>query len=48
MAAMQLFHLIRGEPTQKMTLFDTEIVVRRSCGCELAVKPSEADIEVNA
>jgi LacI family transcriptional regulator len=37
-AAEQLFHLIRGEPTESKILFETELVVRRSCGCELAVK----------
>lgn len=39
MAAKQLLQLIRGEPAEKKTLFDTEIVVRRSCGYKLAVKP---------
>jgi len=41
MAAKQLFHLIRGEPTEGLTLFKTEIIVRRSCGYKLAV-PSGA------
>lgn len=39
-AAKQLFHLIRGEATGNKILFETELVVRRSCGCELAVKSS--------
>lgn len=47
MAAKQLLHLIRGEPTEKMTLFATEIVVRHSCGYELAVKQN-AEIDANA
>ncbi|MBK8903888.1 MAG: LacI family DNA-binding transcriptional regulator [Anaerolineaceae bacterium] len=39
-AARQLFHLIRGEPTESKILFETELVVRRSCGCDLAAKPA--------
>lgn len=38
MAAKQLFHLIRGEPTEEISLFKTEMVIRQSCGYELAVK----------
>jgi DNA-binding LacI/PurR family transcriptional regulator len=38
MAAKKLFHLIRGEPTELLTSFKTEIVVRQSCGHKLAVK----------
>ena len=47
MAAKQLLHLIRGEPTEKLTWFATEIVIRRSCGHELAAKLDEANIEAN-
>lgn len=46
MAAKQLINLIRGEPTEQTTLFETEIVIRRSCGYELAVE-SYADAEVH-
>ncbi len=38
MAARQLFHLIRSEPAEPITLFDTKIIVRRSCGHKAVVK----------
>ena len=31
-ATQQLCHLIQGEPTESVTIFKTEIVVRQSCG----------------
>ena len=39
-AAQQLCHLIQGEPTEPVTLFRTEIIVRQSCGCKLTAKES--------
>jgi DNA-binding LacI/PurR family transcriptional regulator len=37
-AVEQLLHLIRDEPVELATSFETEIVIRQSCGSKLAVK----------
>ncbi len=33
-AVQQLVHLIRGEQTDALTLLPTELVIRKSCGCD--------------
>ncbi|MBE2225101.1 MAG: LacI family DNA-binding transcriptional regulator [Anaerolineae bacterium] len=38
-AVKQLFHLINGEQTEALTPFNTELVVRQSCGCHLVNNP---------
>jgi LacI family transcriptional regulator len=37
-AVQQLRHLIQGESAEPLTIFQTRLVVRQSCGYELAVK----------
>jgi DNA-binding LacI/PurR family transcriptional regulator len=32
-AVQQLVHVIRGEETEALTLLPTELVIRKSCGC---------------
>jgi DNA-binding LacI/PurR family transcriptional regulator len=36
-AVRQLAHLMHGEPAQVLTLMPTELVIRESCGCQLAI-----------
>ncbi|MBM3126611.1 MAG: transcriptional regulator, partial [Chloroflexi bacterium] len=39
LATERLFHLIENQPTDGSMLLSTEIIFRRSCGCQYEPKP---------
>jgi DNA-binding LacI/PurR family transcriptional regulator len=46
LAAEQLFSVLEKHATDKMTLLPTELIIRRSCGCDVGMSISDDKKEV--